>query len=198
MRDPVSVTPDKYPPDTPVFNGWPCVGGFPVGSADGRRRDAKQRVIGTDRGNWSLLELDLSCLDEDGGFHRRPRYRSWRRTLGGEVQQGPSLRPGSPLSPLSPLSCSRVISFTRASNSTLDRSAHTHFRRRVRSFLTQSSLLSAFSQSSARELKRVSAKRRTKSSGMTILTHMGAETSLERRGRKVGPFAAVRPRQMVA
>ena len=168
-----------------------------VGSADGRRRDAEQRASGTDRGNWSLLELDLSCLDEDGGFHRCPRYRSWRRTLGGEVQQGPSLRPGM-LSPLSPLSCSQVISFTRASNSTLDRSAHTHFTRRVRSFLTQSSLLSAFSQPSARELKRVSAKRRIKSSGMTILTHVAAETSLERRGRMVGPFAAVRPRQMVA
>ena len=123
-----------------------------VGSADGRRRDAEQRASGTDRGNWSLLELDLSCLDEDGGFHRCPRYRSWRRTLGGEVQQGPSLRPGM-LSPLSPLSCSQVISFTRASNSTLDRSAHTHFRRLVRSFLTQSSLLSAFSQSCARELQ---------------------------------------------
>ena len=98
----------------------------------------------------------------------------------------------------SPLSCSRVIFKTRASKSRRDRCPQTRFRRRVRSFRTQSSLLSGLSESRSGELKPILPLARTHFSEIDILPHMAAEASPERRGRRVGAVAAVLPRLLGA
>ena len=103
-------------------------------------------------------------------------------SLGGETQHGRIL----PCVTLSPLSCSRVIFKTRASNSALDKCSHTHFRRRMRSLRTQSSLVSRVLLLIASELKIASPSARIAFFGNNISPHMAAEVSPERRGRKVG------------
>lgn len=102
--------------------------------------------------------------------------------LGGETQHGRILPCVTP----SPLSCSRVIFKTRVSNSALDKCSHTHFRRRMRSLRTQSSLLSRPLLLGASELKIASPPARIAFFANNISPHMAAEASPERRGRRVG------------
>jgi hypothetical protein len=142
-----------------------------VGSADGRGCDAKQRVGGTDSGNRSVLELDLSRFDEDNSFHRRPIPRTRQLSPGGECQHGRSLLWVMP----SPLICSRAIFKTSASKSLLERFAQTFFRRRVRSFRRHSSLVSRLSESRSSEFETAAARARINLSVIDILPHLAAE-----------------------
>ncbi len=84
----------------------------------------------------------------------------------------------------SPLNCSRVIFTTRASNSALERFSQTLFRRRVRSFCTQSSLLSGLVPLASSEFSALHARALNNFSGNDILPHMAAEASPERQGRR--------------
>ena len=111
---------------------------------------------------------------------------------GGKLQHGRSLLWLMP----SPLICSRVIFMTRASKSPTERLSQTFSKRRVRSFRTQSSLLSPLSESRSSELNTAAARAWANLSVIDILPHLAAEASRERRGRNVSPFAAVLPRQM--
>jgi hypothetical protein len=88
---------------------------------------------------WSQWE----CRRARRGFHCRPSCCSRHRSLGGNCQHGRSLLWLTP----SPLICSSVIFVTSASKSALERFSQMCFRRRARSFRTQSSLLSRLSES---------------------------------------------------
>ena len=113
------------------------------------------------------------------------RLRGWfplgrDRQSGGQNQHGRIFRPSMP----SPLNCSRVIFTMRASNSALERFSQTLFRRRVRSFCTQSSLLSGLVPLASSEFSALHARALNNFSGNDILPHMAAEASPERRGRR--------------
>ena len=124
------------------------------------------------------------CLGGDGYLEN---------SVGGEAQHERIL----PCVTLSPLSCSRVIFKMRVSNSALDKCSHTHFRRRVRSLRTQSSLVSRVLLLVASELKIASPPARIDFFGNNISPHVAAEASPERRGRRVeaGRGCAVSPKR---
>ena len=171
VRDPVSVTPDNLSREYTSFQ--PCAP-EPVVYL-GRDSHLENPVALMHEQVVGLLDLvELEAM--------RDERAKIDLSLGGETQHGRILPCVTP----SPLSCSRVIFKTRASNSALDKCSHTHFRRRMRSLRTQSSLLSRPLLLGASELKIASLSARIAFFANNISPHMAAEASPERRGRRVG------------